>query len=371
MSMSLLLTTALVLAPMEAGNADESEGTVQTASGLARLADELAPNVLKKHDVPAVSISFIKDGKVVWSRAHGEQSAGVPATPRTLFNVASLAKPVTAEVLLLLASKRKLSLDEPMWPVWVDPDLRNDERHRKLTPVIALTHRTGFKNWRPNDGPLILQWEPGSKTGYSGEGFNYLGRFAEKKTGRSFEQLVQSELLQPLGLRSMFFTSSPAMKGRVAVVQGADGTRRLPDVQVRWNAADDLHATAGDYATFVAAVMKNAGLRQGIASRRARSYENMVSMACPPARIAPDLCPRSIGFGLGWVVFDNGKEVVMTHGGGDWGERTLAFYVPARKLGAVIFTSGANGQKVIRDMVALLYPTNREFNAFLNMQAGS
>jgi hypothetical protein len=55
---------------------------------------------------------------------------------------------------------------------------------------------------------------------------------------------------------------------------------------------------------------------------------------------------------------------------GDWGERTLAFYVPSRKFGVVIFTSGANGQKVIRDTVALLYPENRELGAFLAMQAG-
>jgi CubicO group peptidase (beta-lactamase class C family) len=371
MSVSLLFITALGLAPAERMTANPLSTGLRTASEIVPATDKLVPVLLKKHDVPAVSIAFIENGKVAWTRAYGEQSQGVPATPATLFNVASLTKPLTAELILRLASRGKLSLDEPMWPAWVDPDLKNDARHRRLTPLIALTHRTGFSNWRPDDGPLVLQWEPGSKTGYSGEGFNYLGRFAEKKTGRSFEQLMHSEVLGPLKLKNMFFTSRLAMTGRVAVVQGPDGTRRLPDVQFRWNGADDLHATAGDYAQFVAAVMKGRGLHRGIAARRSKTFENLVTMACPPEKIRPDLCPRSVAFGLGWVVFDNGKEVVMTHGGGDWGERTLAFYVPSRKSGAVIFTSGANGQKAIRDIVASLYPMNAEFNAFLGMQAAS
>jgi CubicO group peptidase (beta-lactamase class C family) len=154
------------------------------------------------------------------------------------------------------------------------------------------------------------------------------------------------------------------------MVQGADGTRRLPDVQTEWNGADDLHISVTDYARLVKAVMRNDGVSPALAAARSQTFENMVGMACPPEKIAPELCPKSVGFGLGWVVFDNGRELVMMHGGGDWGERTLAFYVPSRKFGVVIFTSGANGQKVIRDTVALLYPENRELGAFLAMQAG-
>ena len=335
-----------------------------------RVADAQIPGWLETYDVPAAAVALISDGKVRWVRAYGEQSPGVPATPDTLFNVASLTKPITAEVILRLASKGKLALDEPMSRHWIDPDLRDAPWHGKLTPKIALSHRTGFDNWRPDDGPLVFRWEPGTRTGYSGEGFNYLGRYAEKKLGRPFEDLAREQVFAPLGMRNSFYTSNPALKGRVAMVQGKDGTRRLPDVKTHWNGADDLHISVSDFARFMAAVMRDDAVSPGIAAARGKTFENMVSMACPREKIAAELCPDSVGFGLGWVAYDNGRERVMMHGGGDWGERTLAFYVPARKFGLVIFTSGANGQKVIRDMVASLYPENREFGAFLAMQAG-
>jgi CubicO group peptidase (beta-lactamase class C family) len=338
---------------------------------LLRGIDRQAPRWLRQHDVPAVAIAWIAAGKVAWVRAYGEQSPGVAASPDTLFNVASLAKPVTAEVILRLASRGRLSLDEPMSAHWIDPDLREDPRHAGLTPLIALTHRTGFENWRPNDGPLKFNWDPGSRTGYSGEGFNYLGRFAEKKLGRPFEDLARETVFRPLGMRDSHYSGAAALADRVATVQGPDGSRRLPDAPPRWSGADDLHISVSDYARFVAAVMKDRGLDPAVAARRGKVFENMVSMACPPAKIAPELCPKSVAFGLGWVVFDNGRETVMMHGGGDWGERTLAFFVPKRRLGMVVFTSGANGQKVIRDAVAMLYPHNPEFNAFLAMQAAN
>jgi CubicO group peptidase (beta-lactamase class C family) len=333
--------------------------------------DQQVPGWLKKHDVPAAAVALISGGKLSWSRAWGEQSPGVPATSDTLFNVASLTKPITAEVILRLASKGKLSLDEGMSSYWLDPDLKSNPWHAKLTPTIALTHRTGFKNWRPNDGLLTFEWQPGTRTGYSGEGFNYLGRYAEKKLGRPFEELAREELFEPLRMRSSFYTPQPALRGRVAMVKGADGTTRLPDVQANWNGADDLHISVNDYARFLGSVMRNDGMSRTIAQSRSKTFENMVQMACPPEKIAPELCPKSVGFGLGWVVYDNGNELVMMHGGGDWGERTLAFYVPARKFGMVIFTSGSNGQKAIRDIVAAVYPENRQFGAFLAMQAGA
>jgi CubicO group peptidase (beta-lactamase class C family) len=76
---------------------------------------------LKESDVPSVAVAYIKEGKVASTAVYGEQSPGVTATEKTLYNMASLTKPVTAETVLRLASAGKLSLDEPMAPYWVDP----------------------------------------------------------------------------------------------------------------------------------------------------------------------------------------------------------------------------------------------------------
>jgi CubicO group peptidase (beta-lactamase class C family) len=76
----------------------------------------------------------------------------------------------------------------------------------------------------------------------------------------------------------------------------------------------------------------------------------------------------SVGFGLGWEVLDYGNNKVIRHTGSDWGEKAIGYFVPTRGVGVVIFTNGANGSKVIRDISALLYD-HPAFNALLQLQA--
>ena len=104
--------------------------------------DAQVPALLGKYRTASVGVALIVEGRVVLERGYGEQSAGVSATPATLFNVASLTKPVTAEVLLRLVAARQLSLDEPISSHWVDPDVASDARHQQLTLRIALRSAT-------------------------------------------------------------------------------------------------------------------------------------------------------------------------------------------------------------------------------------
>ncbi len=89
-----------------------------------------------------------------------------------------------------------------MPPVWTDPDIAYDERRNLLTPRICLTHQTGFANWRSMTGSkLTFTFPPGTRYGYSGEGFEYLARFMEKKTGLSLDQQAKQLVFDPLGMR--------------------------------------------------------------------------------------------------------------------------------------------------------------------------
>ncbi|WP_415206732.1 serine hydrolase domain-containing protein [Rudaea sp.] len=145
------------------------------ASALHTQLTRSIPLRLNQYDVPSVAVAYIGNGKVAWTSVYGEQSPGVPATGQTLYNVASLTKPVSAEVILRLASAGKLSLDEPMSAYWIDPDLKDEPWSKLLTPRLCLSHQTGFANWRyQTDGKLKFQWQPGTRTGYSGEGCQIL-----------------------------------------------------------------------------------------------------------------------------------------------------------------------------------------------------
>lgn len=324
----------------------------------ARL-DEQAALWLKEYDVPSVAVAYIEKGKLAWTAVYGEQSPGVPASPRTLYNVASLTKPVSAETILRLVSLGKIELDEPLSDYWVDPDVAQNPWHKLLTPRLGLSHQTGFTNWRyQTKNVLQFQWKPGTQTGYSGEGYDYVARFAEKKLGRSFEDLARQYVFEPIGMKETSFTNRPWHKGRIAHPHGPN-VSNPPTAPANWTAADLLHTTIDDYAKFVVSVMHNRHVTESVAAQRHRPTRNTakpeeVTRICTEAALTD--CTGSAGMGLGWEVLNLNGETIIRHGGADPGVRTVALFVPAKSIGAVVFTNGQEGKKVIRKVVGLLYP---------------
>mgnify|MGYP002783412675 CR=1 FL=1 len=103
---------------------------------------------LKENKILTLGIGVIENGKLQQVKVFGEISKGISAPYNTIFNVASLTKPVTAMVALKLVSLGKWNLDEPIYKYWTDADVANDPRNKKLTTRLILSHQTGFPNWR-------------------------------------------------------------------------------------------------------------------------------------------------------------------------------------------------------------------------------
>lgn len=331
-------------------------------SSVSAALDETIPALLVKYRVASIGLALIVDGRVVLERGYGEQSAGVSSTPATLYNLASLTKPVTAEVLLRLVAENRLSLDEPIASHWLDPDVASDPRHLKLTPRIALSHQTGLPNWRGSspDGKLTFAFVPGSAYGYSGEGYDYAARFASRKLARSFEDLAQEQLFAPLHMTSTSFSWREWMQGRLAVPLDADGRWGKPQVEQtgQWNAANNLITTAGDYARFVVSVMRGDGLTPRLAAERLRPVSGpQPDWTCDVTPVIT--CPLSLKVVLGWRHLEFVDGPVFMHTGSNdrpGGERTLAYFDPRRRRGVVILTSGAEGGRLYRDVAAIMDP---------------
>ena len=307
--------------------------------------NSLVPGLLRSAHVPSVSIARIEHGRLAFAVAFGEQSPGVRATPATLYNVASLTKPITAEVILRLVASGRLSLDEPMYRYWTDPDIATDERRKLLTPRLALSHRTGFPNWRPRGMPLTFNSPPGAAYGYSGEGFEYLARFAEKKSGVAFETLAQRLVLSPAHMNDTAYTSRPWFAGRIAIPADASGAPLVPESTTALIASDLLYTTATDYARFMVRVIDHVGIPAALANERERVQVSRKAAECPPAKAA--VCPRELGFGLGWEVYEFAIGTVLMHTGMDTGLFTFVCLDPSNRSGTVILTSGANGAEVV------------------------
>lgn len=149
------------------------------------------PCLLKKHSVPCAAVAVLADGEVVFTGGWGVQCSGVetPISEHTVFDGASLAKPVFSYGALWLVRNGKLDLDRPISNYLQAPYIKGDERIYKITARMVLSHSSGFPNWRPDfwsssdsgieicktPGALKILYEPGSKFKYSAEGFNYLG----------------------------------------------------------------------------------------------------------------------------------------------------------------------------------------------------
>jgi CubicO group peptidase (beta-lactamase class C family) len=366
----LIPTTSALTGCAGATGRNSREGFAPLRAVVGQL-DDTVPRMLAEYEIASVGVAVIRDGRVALTKVYGEQAPGVPASTATLFNLASLTKPVTAEVILRLASSGALSLDEPMTRYWTDPDIATDPRRERLTARLALAHQTGFPNWREPGGRLAFRSDPGTAFGYSGEGYDYLGRFAEKRLARSFEALASEYVFAPIGMRNTSYSMRGWMRGRLAIPRDSAGRWGQPQVRdsADWSGANNLITTVGDYAAFVVSVMNGDRLTKAMAAEHLRP----ASGPQPPfgCKIEPAaLCPHAMNFALGWIRLDYERGPIMLFLGMNdrpGGERTLVYFEPQRRRGVVVLTSGKNGQRLLLDVLDVVDPAS-PVTAFLRQR---
>jgi CubicO group peptidase (beta-lactamase class C family) len=295
---------------------------------------------MEEHGVPAVSVGVIEDGAVKYVKAFGEIRDGVPADEGSLFNIASMTKPVVAMLTLKLVDRGEWSLDEPLHRYWVDPDVKDDPRHELLTTRHVLNHRTGFVNWRSGHPSkrLTFDFEPGTAYHYSGEGFEYLRKALEIKFGRPLEELLQTEIFGPLGMDDTSYWSEGIDPQRLARCHDADGNDYGFSGESSVNAASNILSTPADYCRFLIHVMNGADLSQDL-------YDEMTT---PVSRVNEHLA-----WGLGWQIIEDlpNGEYGLEHGGTNTGMWSLSFILPASRRGTVVMTNGDGGAFVYGKLI--------------------
>lgn len=295
---------------------------------------------LKQNNVPTLGLGIIENGELKQIKVFGEITKGVSAPYNTIFNVASLTKPVTAMVALKLVSSGKWNLDESIYKYWTDPDVANDPRNKKLTTRLILSHQTGFPNWRwMNDNKkLNFQFEPGTKYQYSGEGLEYLRKALEKKFKKSLQQLADELIFQPLKMDDTRYVWSENIDtSRLAISYDKDENAYETVKNKTPNAADDLLTTIEDYGKFLLSVMNSDGLTQKV-------FNEMIS-----PQVASS---KGKHFGLGFEIYDLGNgQYALSHGGSDNGVQTIVFILPKTKQGILIFTNADTGASVYENLL--------------------
>jgi len=297
---------------------------------------------LKQKHIPALGIGFIKDGKIEQISVFGELQSNRPAPINTIWNVASMTKPITAIVALKLINAGKWDLDEAIYKYYTDPDVANDPRAKLLTTRIILSHQTGFPNWRGNneDGKLSFEFEPGTKYQYSGEGYEYLRKAIEKKFKKSLEQLASELIFKPLKMKDTRFIWDDKMDStRFAKWHNEKGELYATQKNTTANAADNLLTTVEDYSKFLVHILNGAGLSE-------KFYKEMITNQVKINEYKY--------WGLGWWVDENindNKDFALVHGGDDIGVHTIVFIVPKTKQALLILTNSDNGTDAFAEVL--------------------
>ena len=312
---------------------------------------------LKQKQIPALGIGFIKDGKIDQINVFGELEPNKPAPLNTIWNVASMTKPITGIVTLKLIDAGKWNLDEPIYHYYTDPDIVNDPRSKKITTRIILSHQTGFPNWRGNneDGKLSFEFDPGTKYQYSGEGYEYLRKALEIKFKKSLDQLADELIFEPLEMNdTRFFWDAQMDSNRFAKWHNEKGKLYATQKNTTANAADNLLTTVEDYSKFLVHILNGAGLSHKL-------YNEMIA--------AQVRINESKHWGLGWWIDENinsNKDFALVHGGDDIGVHTIAFILPNTKQALLIFTNCDNGTDAFAEI--LVKYLGKEGEGILNVE---
>jgi CubicO group peptidase (beta-lactamase class C family) len=356
-----------------------SVGTRVRAEDVETFARTRLPALMEVAGVPGVAIALVRGGEVVWSGGVGVKGAGKGSVSAdTVFEAASLSKPLMAYVALMLRDKGKLDLDRPLAEYLGTSPVPDDERGVLITPRHVLSHSTGLMNWRQRrEDPFRTSFAPGSQFQYSGEGYVLLQRVVERITGMGYAQYMDDAVLRPLGMTRSAFTWTPQIdealalghtnRGQPMDARFTDGRKRMYEYGVQknkplrsWtfddsmqalgdltpplpqlpnfaypNAAASLLTTVNDYAIFMRHVM-------GVGRGPMPSASSRAMIAEPQVKIV-----GALSWGLGWGLESIGEgKQLLWHWGDNPGFKNYVAVDQGNRWGLVVLTNGNNGLRL-------------------------
>ncbi|NOX70837.1 MAG: beta-lactamase family protein, partial [Gammaproteobacteria bacterium] len=327
-----------------------ANGTVVARAELDAFVDRQMADL----DMPGLSIAVISDGEIVYTRATGiaNRDTGSAVDEDSIFEAASLSKPVFAYFVLRLVGKGVLNLDVPLHTYLPMEELAYDPRYRSVTARMVLSHTTGFPNWRWFDpapvernierGTMYMKRNPG-EFGYSGEGYNYLAEVIAHLTNNdmtTIDDLFQEEVAKPLGMQHSAFVRTGFI-GEHKVSghkQGKVADDRWPrsfpdDTPLTFGAAGRLHTNAQDYALFMTGMIEGRGLRPELRNEFFKEQSRL------PEDSETRRLTGETAWGLGIAIEPTPYGIRYEHGGNNGNFQSGMMVFLESGLGFVFFTN--------------------------------
>ncbi|MEL6253260.1 MAG: serine hydrolase domain-containing protein [Bacteroidota bacterium] len=303
--------------------------------------EEVIKSWMEEANVPNMAIASIESGQLGEFRILGKLPDGSEAQEDAIFDVASLTKSITTYICLKYVSKGKWDLDEPLATYFTDPDVKDDPRSKRLTSRHVLSHQSGFPNWRYMDEEKKLRFgfDPGTKTQYSGEGFEYLRKALEAKFEKPMEKMAKEMLFTPMGMKNSFLIWDEGVDDALLVgAHDKEGKAYTYEKVTQANAADNLLTSVADFVKFGRGILKAEGLSEEV-------YQEMTT--------AQSEVREGINFSLGWIFMDNlaEGEYALFNAGSDQGVNAIILLLPKSQRGLIAFTNGDQGRGLVMRLI--------------------
>ncbi|MEQ3656186.1 MAG: serine hydrolase domain-containing protein [Dokdonia sp.] len=324
-------------------------------------------------DMPALSIAVINDGKLVYHRVKGmaNKAQQLPANSQAIFEAASISKSVFGHFVMTFVEEGLLDLDTPLYQYLPYPDIAQDERYKKITARMVLSHRSGFPNWRDDypDKQLFIQFEPGSQYHYSGEGYQYLAKVLKHLLNTDWaglEKEFQQRVAQPFGMKHSKFIPDPYIKAHK--VQGYDKHGQWVDKYADpWWASRDtvfvapttLHTEAVDFSKWMIAIMQEQGLTE----------ESYAQLFAPQSLVRDGFLSEDYTLGFSRLSI-LGLSELYTHSGNNTGFSSYFALDRDRKWGFVFFTNSKAGDQFALNLtydLLLAGTTNKQLTIIFSL----
>jgi CubicO group peptidase (beta-lactamase class C family) len=379
----ILLLPCLLLAGIAVFRAADDQSA---AAMMARVEGAQSPNrqgldpltlqqVMARFRTPGVSVAVIRDFEIHWAKGYGvaDVETGAPVDANTLFQAASISKPVAAMAVMRAVQDGRFSLDDDVNTIlksWKLPD-SEFTRGRPVTPRALLSHTSGlgdgfgFPGYHPsaprpsvvdilngskpsNVGPVLMERPPFTAFKYSGGGVTLMQLAMTDAIGKPYAEILRTSVLEPVGMTNSGYDQPlPAERDRHAARAHNGGGRAM---DAKWHvypelAAAGLWTTPTDLARFAIEIQRSALGRSSKVLTRA-SVQEMLN-------------PVGVGdFAVGLTVTKMGQGWYFSHGGSNWGFQCDLIAHRVKGYGVAIMTNGDNGGQVIgelRSRVAAAY----------------
>jgi CubicO group peptidase (beta-lactamase class C family) len=345
-------------------------GGVSGATGAPR--SDPGPDVrrlMERGHVNGLALAVIDKGQVSHVAAYGRRNVerDLPLTTDTIMYGASLTKTAFAYVVLQLVEEGRLTLDTSIADLLPKPlpeykrftDLAGDERWRGLTPRVVLTHTTGFPNyrWIEDDKKLRFHSQPGTRYGYSGEGFYILQLALEEGLGLEVGKEMQTRVFDRFGMSRTSMTWRPDFAENLADGYTLEGTLRPHDERSRATAAGSMDTTIADQAKMWAGLLRGDGLSAASRAEMTRPQVPITSAhQFPTLRDWTD--KRNAGIrlaaGLGLVTFEDKTGPAFFKGGHDDGTGNMVVCLETPQRCVVLLSNDVRAERIFPEVAKLV-----------------